>query len=70
MSTKNNNNNESEPVKNNEPKSVVYDWLDEIKNMPMSNMLKKGIISYIQRNNVKIKNKKEFEKTIEKIKKV
>lgn len=61
-----NENTKSEPEKNNE--TADFDWLKEIKMIPMTSWLRAGIISHIERNNVKITNKKELCENIEKIK--
>lgn len=62
-----NENTKSEPEKKNN-ETADFDWLKEIKMIPMTSWLRAGIISHIERNNVKITNKKELYENIEKIK--
>lgn len=42
-----------------------FDFEKELEEYPCANMLKKGIMDYVNTNNLKINSKKEFEKLIE-----
>ena len=50
-------------------KNEEYDYLNDLKLLEISNMLKVGFEHYIQSNNIKIKSKSELMKNLEKFKK-
>lgn len=51
-------------------KEKDFDYISEIENLEVPDMLKVGFQSYIERNDLKIQDKKEFEKLLDKFKKI
>ena len=47
-----------------------FDYITEIENLEVPDMLKVGFQSYIERNDLKIQDKKEFDKVLNKFKKI
>lgn len=47
-----------------------FDYITEIENLEVPDMLKVGFKFYIERNDLKIQDKKEFEKVLDKFKKI
>ena len=49
--------------------NTEYDYLDDLNELEIPNMLKIGFEHYIQSNNIKIKSKSELMKNLDKFKK-
>lgn len=47
-----------------------FDYITEIENLELSDMFKYGLQVYIERNDLKIQDKKEFDKVLNKFKKI
>lgn len=47
-----------------------FDYITEIENLEVPEMLKVGFKFYIERNDLKIQDKKEFDKVLNKFKKI
>lgn len=47
-----------------------FDYITEIENLEVPDMLKVGFRFYIERNDLKIQDKKEFDKVLDKFKKI
>lgn len=47
-----------------------FDYITEIENLEVPDMLKVGFKFYIERNDLKIQDKKEFDKVLNKFKKI
>lgn len=47
-----------------------FDYITEIENLEVPDMLKVGFKFYIERNDLKIQDKKEFDKLLDKFKKI
>lgn len=47
-----------------------FDYITEIENLEVPDMLKVGFRFYIERNDLKIQDKKEFDKLLDKFKKI
>lgn len=47
-----------------------FDYITEIENLELSDMFTYGLKVYIERNNLKIQDKKEFDKVLNKFKKI
>ena len=47
-----------------------FDYITEIENLEVPDMLKYGLQVYIERNDLKIQDKKEFDKVLNKFKKI
>ncbi|MBQ8017525.1 MAG: hypothetical protein IJ258_05395 [Methanobrevibacter sp.] len=47
-----------------------FDYITEIENLEVPDMLKVGFKFYIERNDLKIQDKKEFDKVLDKFKKI
>ena len=47
-----------------------FDYITEIENLEVPDMLKVGFQFYIERNDLKIQDKKEFDKVLDKFKKI
>lgn len=51
-------------------KEKDFDYITEIENLEVPDMLKVGFQLYIERNDLKIQDKKEFDKVLNKFKKI
>lgn len=51
-------------------KEKDFDYITEIENLEVPDMLKVGFRFYIERNDLKIQDKKEFDKVLDKFKKI
>lgn len=51
-------------------KEKDFDYITEIENLEVPDMLKVGFQLYIERNDLKIQDKKEFDKVLDKFKKI
>lgn len=51
-------------------KEKDFDYITEIENLEVPDMLKVGFKFYIERNDLKIQDKKEFDKVLNKFKKI
>lgn len=51
-------------------KEKDFDYITEIENLEVPDMLKVGFKFYIERNDLKIQDKKEFDKVLDKFKKI
>ena len=51
-------------------KEKDFDYITEIENLEVPDMLKVGFKFYIERNDLKIQDKKEFDKVFNKFKKI
>jgi len=47
-----------------------FDYITEIENLELSDMFTYGLKVYIERNDLKIQDKKEFDKVLNKFKKI
>lgn len=52
-------------IKMSKNKNNDFDYEDELKNINLIEYFKDGVISYIKRNNLQPKNRKELDKIIE-----
>lgn len=51
-------------------KEKDFDYITEIENLELSDMFTYGLKVYIERNDLKIQDKKEFDKVLDKFKKI
>lgn len=51
-------------------KEKDFDYITEIENLELSDMFTYGLKVYIERNDLKIQDKKEFDKVLNKFKKI